>query len=547
VRLIQLIKSLGNYDIYPGRSLTHKGRKTGKGCGCLKIEDFDVQGIACNSKQVLNNFIFVAVKGTNNDGHKFIKEAIDKGAKAIVVQGSPARHIRNAGGLPPEYEISEREEFRVLPPDISETQAGSRQNMKSLSGKGSEEASFIKVKDTRLALAKLAVKFYDHPSSNIKVIGITGTNGKTTVSYLIEALLKEAGFAPAVIGTVNYRFKNRVIPSKNTTPGPLELQSMLADMVREKINYAIMEVSSHALSQDRTEGIAFHSSIFTNLTQDHLDYHKTWESYFQAKAKLFKNIGPDSFAVINNDNRYSQRLKELIHGKKIITYAIDGPADIVAGDIKFNISHTEFVLMYAKKKINFKTRLIGRHNVYNILASFAWGIKEGLHPAIIKSGLERFHFVPGRLERIHCQKNFVVFVDYAHTQDALTNVIRALRQISSKRIIVTFGCGGERDKTKRPKMGYAASELADYVIITNDNPRSEDPQKIIGDIKRGIRKNNYCIVPDREEAIRKSLSLAQPKDIVLIAGKGHENYQILKNETVHFDDREVVKECLMST
>lgn len=473
-------------------------------CFSPKIEDFPVKGISCNSKQVLDNFIFVAIKGINADGHKFIQEAINKGAKAVVVQGS------------------------------------------GFGFKGSEGASFIKVEDTRKALAKLAAKFYGNPSAKIKVIGITGTNGKTTVSYLIEALLKESGFTPAVIGTVNYRFKNKVIPSKNTTPGPLELQSMLAGMVRDNVDYAIMEVSSHALSQNRAEAIDFHSAIFTNLTQDHLDYHKTLENYFQAKAELFKNIGSRSFAVLNNDNKYSRRLKEFVGSRKIITYGIDNPADVTARDIKFDTAHTEFSAIVSKRKINFKTRLIGRHNVYNILASLAWGVKEGLDLKIIKSSAERFGCVPGRLEKINFPGDFSVFVDYAHTEDALKNVITALRQLSFRRIIVVFGCGGERDKTKRPKMGFAASELSDYIIITNDNPRSEDPKKIIGDIRRGVRKNNYCIIPERYEAIRKSLSLAGPGDIILIAGKGHENYQILKDKTIYFDDREAVKECLKS-
>jgi UDP-N-acetylmuramoyl-L-alanyl-D-glutamate--2,6-diaminopimelate ligase len=468
------------------------------------FEDFAVKGITCNSKKVLDNFIFVAIKGTHVDGHGFIQEAIDRGAKIIVTQST----------------------------------VHSLQSTKKI--------VFIKVNDTRKALAKLAAEFYGHPSKKIKVIGITGTNGKTTVTYLIEALLKEAGFAPAVIGTVNYRFKERTIPSQNTTPGPCELQSLLADMVKENIDYCLMEVSSHALSQDRTEGINFHSAIFTNLTQDHLDYHKTLENYFQTKAKLFQDISPNAFVVINNDNEYGRRLKELIHSSEIITYGIEHQADVMARNIKCDISHTEFILTAMKKKINFKTSLIGRHNVYNILASFTWAFKEGLDLAVVKSSLEKFDFVPGRLERIKCKRGFSVFVDYAHTEDALTNVIKALRDVSDKRIIVVFGCGGERDRTKRPKMGYVACELADYVIITNDNPRCEEPEEIIKDIRRGIRKNNYFILPDRKEAIKKSLSLAKAGDIVLIAGKGHENYQILKDKKIHFDDRRVVRECLMS-
>ncbi len=473
-------------------------------CYLSGLEDFEVRGISCNSKQVCDNFIFVAIEGTHIDGHKFIKEAIDKGARIVIVQSSVISH------------------------------------------QSSEKVFFIRVNDTRKALACLAARFYENPSSKTKVVGVTGTNGKTTITYLIEALLKETGFLPAVIGTVNNRFKNKVIPSKNTTPGPIELQSFLADTVREDINYVIMEVSSHALSQDRTLAIAFHSAIFTNLTQDHLDYHKTLEDYFQAKAKLFKDMNSGTFTVINNDDEYGKRLKRLIKGPEIITYGIENEADITACDIKLDISYTEFILRTAKQEFNFKTRLIGRHNIYNMLASFAWAFKEGLDQKIVKSALEKFDFIPGRLEKINCRRDFSVFVDYAHTEDALTNVIKALRQISGRRIIVVFGCGGERDKTKRPKMGHTASELADYVIITNDNPRSEDPQDIIKDIIKGIRKNNHCTIPDRKDAIRKSLSLAAAGDIVLIAGKGHEPYQILKNQTIRFDDRETVKECLES-
>lgn len=468
------------------------------------FKDFEAEGISCNSKEVSDNFIFVAIEGTHLNGHRFIDEAISRGAKAVVIQSSA---------------------FKV---------------------QSSKKASVIPVDDTRRALANLAAKFYGNPSSKIKVVGVTGTNGKTTITYLIEDLLKKTGFMPAVIGTVNYRFKDKIIPSKNTTPGPLELQSLLADMVKENASHAIMEVSSHALNQDRTYAIDFHSAIFTNLTQDHLDYHKTQEDYFQDKVKLFKDLDRNAFIVINTDDAYGRRIREMIKGPEIITYAIDNEADIMAKDIKPGMSATEFTLMANKKGMNFKTGLIGRHNIYNILASFAWAFKEGLNQTGAKSALESFNFIPGRLEKIISGRDFSVFVDYAHTEDALTNAITALRQISANKIIVVFGCGGERDKTKRPKMGRAVSDLADYAIITNDNPRSEDPQKIIEDIVKGLKKDNYCIIPDRKVAISKSLSIAKAGDIVLIAGKGHENCQILKDQTIHFDDREVVKECLGS-
>jgi UDP-N-acetylmuramoyl-L-alanyl-D-glutamate--2,6-diaminopimelate ligase len=466
------------------------------------LVDFEIEGVSCNSKNISDNFVFVAIAGTNEDGHRFIEEAVRCGARAVITSREVSAAIR-------------------------------------------KEIPVILVKDTRRALAKVATEFYGNPSKKIKVVGITGTNGKTTVSYLVEAILRQAQQFPAVIGTIEYRFKDKKIPSRNTTPGPIELQSMLADMLKDGINYAVMEVSSHALDQNRIEGINFHSAIFTNLTQDHLDYHRTQEDYFQAKAKLFRNMNSNSFAVINNDDAYAQRIKELTSAHKL-TYGIKKGADVLARDIKFDIRQMQFLLTLGKRKIDFKSQLIGCHNVYNILAAVAWARQEGLDLTIIKSAIEKFNCVPGRLEKIDFEGDFSVFVDYAHTEDALTNVIKTLRCLSSGEIIVVFGCGGQRDKTKRPRMGRVVSELADYAIITNDNPRREDPDQIIEDIKKGINQDNYCVIPDRKEAIRKSLSLAKRGDILLVAGKGHENYQILKDLTIPFDDREVLKECLQS-
>jgi len=483
MRLKQLINTLNN-------------------CTTGTIEDFEVRGISCNSSNCSRDFLFVAIKGVKDDGHRFIKEAIDKGARAVV----------SAASSP-----------------VSDS---------------SRNISWIVAADTRQALAQLANEFYGRPSEEIKVVGITGTNGKTTVSYLLEAMLKEVGVNPAVIGTINYRFNNKIFDSKNTTPGPLELQSLLSEMARENVKYAIMEVSSHALDQRRSEGINFHSAIFTNVTQDHLDYHGTLEDYFQAKARLFDGLCEKSFAVINNDDHYGRRLRDI--KAEIVTYGIDAASDVLAKDITFDIQKTEFTVVSDDVQVNFKTRLIGRHNVYNILASVAWAMKEGLRLPAMQSMVEKFQPVPGRLERIEFSGDFAVFVDYAHTDDALRNVLTALRQVSSGRIIAVFGCGGERDKDKRPKMGKAVTELADYAVVTNDNPRSEDPQEIINDIKRGIFKDNYRVILDRREAIRQSLTLAKSGDIVLIAGKGHEDYQIFQDRKIHFDDREVARECLQS-
>jgi len=473
------------------------------------FEDFPVRGVSCNSGEVQDGFIFVAIRGTHEDGHKFIDEAIRKGAKAVVVQGS---------GFP-------------------STSLGTGRVQ------GSGKISFIIVEDTRQALAKLAAEFSGRPSRKIKVIGVTGTNGKTTVTYLIEAILQEAGFSPGVIGTVNYRFKDKIIPSKNTTPGPVEIQSLLADMARDGLEYALMEVSSHALDQERIGEIAFHSAIFTNLTQDHLDYHHNLENYFQAKTKLFKNLLPESFAIVNNDDAYADRLKGLTRAK-VITYGIERNCDISAENIRSDIAHSEFSVL-GRKDLAMTSHLIGRHNIYNMLASIAWALSEGIKPEIIKSAIQKFSLVPGRMEQITCP-GFYIFVDYAHTEDALNNALRTLRPFSQGRLIVVFGCGGERDKTKRPKMGYTVTELADYAVITNDNPRSEDPQEIINDIKKGIQKENFCVIPERLQAIKESLAMAHSGDIVLIAGKGHEDYQILNNRREHFDDREAVRECLKS-
>ncbi len=464
------------------------------------IEKRRVIGITDKSGSVRKDFIFVAVKGAKVDASRFINKAIENGAKFVVCDSK----AKTANSKP---------------------------------------VSFVKVKDTRRALSELAACFYKNPSENLKVIGVTGTNGKTTVTYLLEALLKELKVTAGVIGTINYRFRNKIIPAKNTTPGSLEIQSMLGGMLKDGARYVAMEVSSHALDQKRVSNIDFHSAIFTNLTQDHLDYHKNFKNYFAAKSKLFKEISSESFVVINNDDKYSRKLKEITPAR-IITYGIDNKADVQAKDVRFDVGRTEFNLLFSGRKIKIKANLIGKHNVYNMLAAAAWGIKEGIPLEVIKSALEKFSQVPGRLERIRSKNGFYVFVDYAHTDDALKNVLSALRQLSPSRIIALFGCGGERDKLKRPKMGKVVTELADFAVITSDNPRSEKPENIIRDILKGIKKNNYCVVPQRREAIKNALALARPGDIVLLAGKGHENYQIINGARLHFDDREEVRRCL---
>ncbi len=469
----------------------------------MKIIDLEIKGITANSKEVKKGFLFVAIKGSRIDGHRFLREAARRGAAMAVT------------------------ESKILPAHLPGGMA------------------VVTVDNCRKFFAQAADKFYGSPSAKIKVSGITGTNGKTTVAYLIEAIAKEAGQACGVIGTINYRFKGKLIKAKNTTPAAGQLQELLLRMHQAKVRYCAMEVSSHALDQERVGGIDFRQGIFTNLTQDHLDYHKNLEDYFQAKAKLFSSLKPQAWAVVNHDDPYGRRLKSLT-GARIWTYGIKQKSDLMAKNIQLSITGTEFSLVTAQRSLRVKTRLIGRHNIYNILAAASWGLNEQIPLFKIKSAIEKFASVPGRLEKVRAPQGWNIFVDYAHTPDALQNVISTLRQLVAGRLIVVFGCGGERDKLKRPQMGRIATRLADVAIITSDNPRSEKPRQIIKDILRGVRKNNYRLIVDRRQAIRKGLSLLKAQDCLLVAGKGHEDYQVLKNKTISFSDVKVIKECLKS-
>lgn len=469
----------------------------------MKIANIKIKGITSNSKRVKKGFAFVAIKGSRQDGGRFINEAVDNGACLVVVKRSNYK--------------------QNIPKDVKR----------------------LEVDNCRKFLAKEVSKYYGFPSDKLKLVGITGTNGKTTIAYLIEALAKKSASSCGVIGTINYRFPGKTIQAQNTTPGPEELQKLFFQMLAKKVKYCAMEVSSHALDQDRVEGIKFRRAIFTNLTQDHLDYHKDLENYFLAKAKLFRSLPASGIAIINNDDPYGCRIKK-ITGAKVMTYGIRNRAMVSARDIDFRMHSTEFTLVAPKINVRIRTSLVGRHNIYNLLAAIAWGISEKIKIKDIKSAVEGFKNVPGRLERIGSKKEFAVFVDYAHTPDALFNVISSLRPLVRGRIIVVFGCGGERDKLKRPKMGKIVTGLADYAIITSDNPRSDDPGQIIRDICAGIDKNNYCIIPERFKAIRKGLALVKKGDCLLIAGKGHEDYQILKNKVLDFCDRKVARECLRS-
>lgn len=467
--------------------------------------DLDIKSISANSKTLRKGSLFVAVEGTKSRGSDFIAEALRNGALCVV--GSR------------------------LNAEVGQTSSPRRVNFK--------QVPFIKVKDSRRALAVLADEFFDHPSKKLKVIGVTGTNGKTTITYLIRDILKQADFSSGIIGTINYCYQDKVIPAPHTTPGPIELQSLLNDMAKSACQYCVMEVSSHGLDQERTAGIDFESAIFTNLTPDHLDYHKTLENYFLAKSRLFGALKTEARAIVNLDSPYAGRLRSLSRGR-FVGYAIDSPADFKARDLNLSLEGSEFVLETQGIKSRIKTRLTGRHNILNILAAIAFGVTQKIELSRIQKAMENFEGVRGRLCRVKANtKN--VFIDYAHTPDALENVLSVLRQFTKGRLCVVFGCGGERDRLKRPLMGAVVEKYADVIIITSDNPRGEEPLAIAQEIAAGIKTKEYKIILDRREAIERALAKFSSPDTVLIAGKGHENYQVFKDKKIEFDDQIVVE------
>jgi UDP-N-acetylmuramoyl-L-alanyl-D-glutamate--2,6-diaminopimelate ligase len=464
-----------------------------------------VNGITQNSKDVKDGFIFFAVKGHTVDGHDFIDAVIKNGAAAIVS----------------EQNLSEKK----------------------------YSVPIIKVQNIDKAMAEAAVKFYGNPADKLNVIGITGTKGKTSISYLLESILLAAKKKPAVFGTINYRINGEVLnKAANTTPPALALQNMIAQAVQQGSDNLVMEVSSHALELKRVEGINFNIAVFTNLQRDHLDFHKDFESYFNAKRKLFENLlNPSNkkqnrAAVINIDDEYGQKLAKWLKNKvKIITYSLSKPADFTASDIKPSLDGVDFKINGKAAHIN----LLGEHNVYNALAAFACACEIGILPDIAIEGLQNLKGVPGRMERIDLGQNFYVFVDFAYTDEAMQRAFETVAPFKKERIIMVFGCGGQRDTTKRPLMGATAVKNSDLVLLTKDNPRKEDAANIFIDILKGMTGfDNYKIIPDRREAIFEAISKAKKDDIIIIAGKGHEDYQILPSGTIHFSDREQVEEAI---
>lgn len=466
--------------------------------GSEDIEIFDIQ---YDSRKVGKGSLFIAIKGEKADGNLFAEQAAESGAVAVVTDSS---------------------EF------------GARSS-----------ATTVYVPNAREALAKISAAFYDQPAAKLKLVGITGTNGKTTTSFLVESVLREAGLNPGVVGTINYRYAGKVLPAPNTTPESLDLQRLLNDMVESGVKSAVMEVSSHALSQERVGGCVFDAAVFTNLTQDHLDYHITMERYFEAKARLFTDfIDEGKTAVINMDDPKGEDLSKRALGR-VIGYGIRGrgiETNIYPKDIKLGVKGIEGTLATPSGEIKIKSSLIGEFNLYNILAAAGAGVGLGLPVDVVERGITALKNVPGRLERVDAGQSFTILVDYAHTPDALERVLSTIRGLTDKKIITLFGCGGDRDRGKRPIMGRIAAEYSDIVIVTSDNPRTEEPLKIIEDITSGMAgmcdDRSVQVIPDRREAIMKAMRLAGEGDVVLLAGKGHEDYQIIGREKIHFDDRE---------
>ncbi len=463
-------------------------------------ESIDISNIVVDSRLVQRGDLFVAISGTEGDGHGFIEEALRRGAAAVLLEKD------------------------IDTGDITK----------------------IKVDDTRKASAQLAKNLYRDPSKDIKVIGITGTNGKTTVSYLLESILRAAGLRVGVIGTIRYKIGDEVMEAGNTTPSPLILQGLIREMVDRSLDYCIMEVSSHALDQERTVHIGFDIALFTNATREHLDYHKTFTDYLDSKIKLFRGLDRDKVAILNRDDPNFNRVRQNTSSKKLVSFGVTDGADICAGDIKLSMEGSSLVVRTRDNAIPIKSSLIGMHNIYNIVAACSCAVMEGIDPDAIKKGIENMRLIPGRLQLIEAPCNIKLFVDYAHTDDALQKVLLALQGFKRNRIITLFGCGGNRDREKRPRMGAVAARFSDYVIITSDNPRYEDPHQIANEVVKGIDQSfkNFKVIIDRRDAIREVLREAQDNDTVLLAGKGHEKYQIVKQKKIPFDDVKVAKELL---
>jgi UDP-N-acetylmuramoyl-L-alanyl-D-glutamate--2,6-diaminopimelate ligase len=467
-----------------------------------ELAQTSITDIEYDSRRAGAQSLFFAFPGSKVDGRQFAADALARGAVAVVSE-SPA------------------------PPDFA--------------------GKWIQVEHGRRALSLAARNFLRRPDERLSLTGITGTNGKTTTSYLIDSVLRAGGKITAMIGTIEYHLAGRVLKAVNTTPESLDLLRLFADLESAGGTHVTMEVSSHALALGRVYGLNFHTAIFTNLTRDHLDFHGDMENYFVAKQLLFDGAGgaPPQYAVLNRDDEWSRRIK--VNPKtEVLWYGLGPEAGLRPRHISSGFSGLRFDLQFGKLRFPVESPLIGKINVYNILAACAAGLSYGLAPEVIARGIADLKAVPGRFERVDEGQPFVVVVDYAHTDDALRNVISVARGLNPKRVITLFGCGGDRDRAKRPLMGQAAAEASDFVVLTSDNPRSEDPLAIMNDALVGIRRVDvpHVVEPDRQAAIRRALKEAREGDIVILAGKGHETYQVLKDKTIDFDDRAAAREVL---
>lgn len=483
----------------------------------------DVSGICFSANQCEQGSLFVAIPGLKNDGHDFIDEAISRGARYIVCE----------------------KDLQVSPPITA-----------------------IKVSNSRRALGILSRNYFGHPSSLLTLIAVMGTNGKTTITYLLESILKEAGYHCGVLGTVNYRYNEKMFAAPNTTPESYEMHKIMRAMVDEGVTHVVAEISSHAVDLKRVDDCDFDLGIFTNLTRDHLDYHVTMENYFQAKKRFFAEILPQSRKihsqkmVVNADDPWGKRILQEV-SLPALTYGIEGDCEIKALNYELSLNGIKAEINLAGDTVFIKSPLIGKFNLYNILAALGAAFILHIPIPVIQKGIETLSHVPGRLEAVVASSSLNIFVDYAHTDDALRRVLQNLTELKQKRIITVFGCGGNRDRGKRPLMANAATKLSDLTIITSDNPRMEDPLSIIAEIETGIDQSKvrkiesdnlkfngedrlYTVVPERRKAIETAMNAAAQGDIVLIAGKGHEDYQILGTQKVPFDDRAVVRQILES-